>query len=1119
MKTKKNKTVKNQHERETDLKSRRQFLGAAGLIGAGSLLATKLLGAEEKVAEEENTEKLEYHHCDPENIIYSVCLGCNTGCPTKVKISNGAITKIDGNPYTPWNKVPHIPYKTPIAEAAKIDGQLCPKGQAGMMTIYDPFRIKKVLKRDGPRGSNKWKTIEFNQAIDEIVNGGALFSNVPGKESRNVEGLKDIIKLKDKTIAGEMEKAVGEIWAAHNEEERKAKVEEFKTKFADHLHYLIDPEHPDLGPKNNQFVWTHGRLKDGRGNFFKRFVMDGLGSNNYHGHTTVCQGSLYFAGKAMSSQFAFDEKKKKADWSSGDKFFWQADQSSAEFIIFAGSSPFEANYPPLRVPNMMIGTTSGRLKYAVVDPRYSKTAVHAWKWLPVKPGMEAALALGMIRWIIENKKYDERYLMNANKAAAIEDKEPTSTNACWLVKLNDDGKPGKFLRASETGLQKVKKTAKIKNKEVEEEISYEYDPFVVMSNGNPVPFDNNAEDEKSIVHGDLFVNTEIKGVKVKTALQLLADEANKHTIKEWADIAGIKADDILALATEFTSHGKKAVFDMHRGVSQHTNGFYNCFAGNSLNLLIGNYDWRGGSVTASTYDITGGKASGPYDFAKGMTNGKAKSFGLGILRNLDYEKSTLFTGYPSKRPWFPHSTDLYQEIIPSMDDAYPYPIKAFLLYMGTPGYALPAGQTQIKVLADINKIPLFIASDITIGESSMYADYIIPDLPFYERWEFHGSHPSNIWKVQTIRNPVIAPYTDTVTVFGEEMPISLEAFMMGIAEKMGLKGFGKNGFGEGMDFNRPEDFYLKMIANIGFGEKPDGSDAVPDADDDEIRIFKEARKHLPATVYDFGKWKVAMGEHWKKAIYVMNRGGKFQDYEKAYDGKLVKNKYGKHINMYAEKVAKSKYSITGKSMKGIAAYLPIADSMGNPVVAGEDTLTLITYREIFHTKSRTPGNKFLRELFPENFILINSIDASRLGFSSGDYVRVVSDCNPEGYWDLPNYGKKHMVGKIKVSEGIRPGVVAFSLGHGHWAYGSADVTIDGTVIKGEPERGIGINANAAMLVDPQLKNVCLQDLVGGSVSFYDSPVRLVKENKFTKETLFPDSGILGTDSGNTILNY
>ena len=100
---------------------------------------------------------------------------------------------------------------------------------------------------------------------------------------------------------------------------------------------------------------------------------------------------------------------------------------------------------------------SGRMKYVVVDPRLSKLAAKAWKWLPIKPGTEGGLALAIIRWIIENGKYDLKYLSNANKAAAKLDKEPTWTNACWLVKIKD-GKLGEFLRASDIGLEKSKKT-------------------------------------------------------------------------------------------------------------------------------------------------------------------------------------------------------------------------------------------------------------------------------------------------------------------------------------------------------------------------------------------------------------------------------------------------------------------------------------------------------------------------------------------------------------------------------------------------------------------------------------------------------------------------------------
>ncbi len=1071
----------------------RRDLISGALLGGGALLAGSMLAVFSRQAKADHLAKLDsnahdYGHNDVENVIYSSCLGCNTGCPIKVKLQNGTIVKIDGNPYSPWGRQPHLSFKTELSDAVRTEATLCPKGQAGMMTAYDPYRLRKVLKRVGKRGSMQWQTIDFHQAVEEIVNGGKLFANVPGEENRQVEGLSELYALRDPKLAAEMSKAVGEITGAKTIEDKKALVEKFKENFSSHLHLMIDPEHPDLGPKNNQFVWTHGRLKAGRSDFFKRFVNNGLGSANFHGHTTVCQGALYFAGKVMSAQPGFVAAKSQEDWSGGDKFYWQADQNHAEFILFVGSSPLEANYgPPLRVPSLMQGLDCGRLRFAVVDPRLSKTAAKAWKWLPAKPGMEGALALGMIRWIFEQHRYDGRFLACANKAAAMAAGEASWSNSSWLVKIEKDGRPAALLRGSDIGLPPFKRTAQVKGADV----AYDVDPFVALVGGQPVAVDSN--DTAQAVQGDLFVDSTINGHRVKSALQLALEESQRHSIEEWAKISGVSADDIIDLAREFTSHGKKAAADIHRGVSQHTNGIYNCLSFNTLNLLIGNYDWRGGMAKASTYDVSGGKAKGPFEHKGVSSRPLNKPFGLGLLRNLEFEKSTLFNGdYPAKRPWFPHATDVYQEILPSLQDAYPYPAKALLLYMGTPGYALPAGQTQIQVLADVDKLPLFIASDIIIGESSMYADYIFPDLSFYERWEFHGSHPNNIWKVQPVRQPTIAPIPETVEVFGQQMPISPEAFMLAVAEKMSLPGFGVDGLGEGQHLQRPEDFYLRMVANLAFGEKADGSDAVPEADDEEVAIFVKARRHLPSTVFDLDKWQATVGSQWRRVVTVLNRGGRFQEHAKAFDGERLSNKYGKLICLYSEKLAKSRNSMTGKHLPGLATFLPIADSLGRAFVADDGDLHMITHREIYHTKSRTPGNPWLRELMPENFILLSSADAHHLGFSDGQLARIVSRSNPEGIWDLPNFGKKPMEGKVKVLEGMRPGVISFSLGHGHWAYGAADFFIDGQRIKGEEGRGRGVHANAAMAIDQHLKNVCLQDLVGGSVSFYDSPVRLVK---------------------------
>jgi anaerobic selenocysteine-containing dehydrogenase len=1064
--------------------TRRDFLKTTALLG-GSLTASVYLNSyftegQGPAVWADGPGQNAYTLHLPENQIYSVCQQCNTNCGMKVKISEGMVAKIDGNPYSPWTLTPQISYETPLSEAALIDGSLCPKGQAGLQALYDPYRIVKVLKRAGKRGEGNWKTIPFDKAIGEIVEGGNLFGEGP------VQGLKDIYVLRDKEVAASLAEDSAEV------AKKKMTLEDFKTKHKDHLRYLIDPDHPDLGPKNNQFCFSWGRLKGGRSDLISRFTRDAFGSVNAHGHTTVCQGSLYFTCKAMSDQF------EEGKFGGGSKFYWQADTGNAEFILFVGANPYEANYgPPLRVQKLTQGMVDGSMKIAVVDPRCTKTAARAWKWLPVNPNGVGALAMGMIKWIIDHQRYDAGYLANANKAAAMEDNEPTWTQAVWLVKIDEKGKPGSFLRGSDIGLSKEKRPKKPKEGEKPKEggkpEEWEFDPFIVFSEGKFKPFDPNSE--KDPVEGELLVDAEVKGFKVKSVLQIYKETASARSIFQWAELAGLKEADINDLALEFTSHGKKAVVDIHRGASQHTSGFYNVLAWMTVNVLMGNHDWMGGLAKATTYDAVGAKEGKPFDLRK--MGGKMKPWGISIIRHeIAYDKTTLFSGFPAKRVWYPFSSDIYQEIIPSMGDAYPYPIKALLLYMGTPVYSLPGGHKLIEILADPKKIPLIIASDIVVGETSMFADYIFPDLTFLERWEFSGSHPSVTPKVAPIRQPAAAPLTETVTVFGQKMPLSLESLLLGLAEKLKLPGFGANAFGEGLHLKRPEDLYLRMVANIAFGDKPDGSEKVPAADAKELELFTKARRHLPGPAFDSNQWKELLGpEWWPQVVYVLNRGGRFQAYGKAYKEEQLANKYGKMVGIYFDKLVTTKHAMTGKPYLGHADFVPgPQDCTGRMIEDGKMgyDLTLITYKTISQTKSRTISNYWLQALYPENFIEISALDSQRLKLKDNDLAKIVSASNPEGVWDFGNGRKKAMVGKIKVLQGIRPGVVAFSLGHGHWAYGAGDVVIDGERIRADSRRATGVHANAAMRLDPVLKNTGLVDTVGGSAVFYQSPIKLVK---------------------------
>jgi len=1067
--------------------SRRDFLKTSALAGCGALVATQFDFARDLIARVEAGELTQvqaYELLKAENTLYTSCLNCNTGCGIKVKILDGVAVKIDGNPYNPFNLHPHLEMKESPANAVKVDAGLCPKGQAGHQGAYDPYRVTKVLKRAGKRGENKWQTIPFNQAIEEIVGGGKLFPQIPGEENRQITGLKDLYALTDSKLFDEMGKDAAAL-RKKKPEERAQAVAEFKTKHAANLNVLIDPEHPDFGPKNNQFVYFWGRKKNGRSNFSAAFYSV-FGTNNTHGHTTVCQGSLYFASKAMSEQYVGNSFK------DGQKFYWQADQENSEYILFIGANLFDANYGPtnraLRMTQRMV---DGELKMTVLDPRCTKLAAKAQRWVPVLPGTDAAFAMGMTRWILENKKFDTYYLSCCNKAAANGIKEQTWSNGAWLIKVDKDGKPGKFLRAQEIGLKAAEKRTDKDGKE------FDFEYLVAIKDGKPVAFDPN--DEKEGVSGELFVATvlkdaEGKDVPVKSGLQLMLEVAKEKTIAEYAALCGTDAATIEAVAKEFTSYGKKACVDMHRGPAQHTNGFYNIASCMNLNLLIGNFDWKGGMIVASSFNIDGTATDKqPFNFKKIGPLG-VKAFGTSVIRHdMKYEESTLFKGkesYPAKRNWWPLSSDIYEEILPSIADGYPYPAKVVFSYMGAPTYSLPAGQTQIAALVNLEQLPLYIANDIVIGPTSMYADYIIPDLHYLERWEFQGSHPNMPVRTQPVRQPVIASPNEVVTVFGQEQPLSYETFWLALAEKLGFKGFGTNGFGEGQDFSRPDDFYIRMVANIALDRK----EPVADASQEEIDLFLTSRRHLPKNVFDADRWQKIAGAAWPKVVTVLNRGGRFDTQAASYKGDQVANKYGKLINLYQEKTAGCKDAFTGKSFYGAARYVPVADTLGNEPKTLSDgyPLHLITQKDVRATKARTITMPYLTDLLPENTIVLHTSDAKHLGVKTGDKVQVVSATNPEGVYDLQNGTKKPMIGKVQVTETIRPGVITFTNGHGHWDSGAVDVTIDGKVVKGDKRRAAGIQANAAMWIDPHLKNTCMIDKVGGSVSFYDTKVKLIK---------------------------
>ena len=90
-------------------------------------------------------------------LLNGVCRMCMQGdCLTKVMVEDGIIVKIIGNPESPTGA-----------------GQLCPRGNAAILNIYYPYRIKRPLKRlNSERGLDvdpEWIEIPWEEALEEAA--------------------------------------------------------------------------------------------------------------------------------------------------------------------------------------------------------------------------------------------------------------------------------------------------------------------------------------------------------------------------------------------------------------------------------------------------------------------------------------------------------------------------------------------------------------------------------------------------------------------------------------------------------------------------------------------------------------------------------------------------------------------------------------------------------------------------------------------------------------------------------------------------------------------------------------------------------------------------------------
>lgn len=688
--------------------------------------------------------------------------------------------------------------------------------------------------------------------------------------------------------------------------------------------------------------------------------------------------------------------------------------------------------------------TDGNVKITVVDPVMIGGAINPLlknaKWVPIAPTTDGAFGMALIQYIIDNKKYDEKYLSSPHLAVAKEKGYNSWSNASHLV-IVDESHPncGKMLRAEDVGFV------------VPED---EKNPFMTIDKAT-----GDLMFIKDVSEADINFVGAAKGIKVKTAFVLLKEAADKHTLDEYAKECGIDKNTIIEIADEFTSHGIKSAVDTLGGTAT-ANGLDLAFIANILVSLVGSSGKKGG-VFPRRYAYKGLTDGARYNLStiEGKPANKALSLSRAGIRyeDTDEYKSKVAKGenpYPSRLPWHPIGSGSDNQMMFSMINKYPYSVKIFMNWMANPLLALPsvARKDVMESLKDPSIVPLFISVDCYMGETTALADYIVPDTTPYESWGLANIEGNFSGKATTLRWPVVEPASIKLD---DGRHASYEVYLIDVAKAIGMPGFGKDAItdvnGNKYDFNDAHEFYLKGVANMAYDGEP-----VDDISDEEIEI-----QDLETAVRN---WKNALNseEEWRKVMYLLSRGGRFEDHGAGFDGDNRVFANTACFSLYSERLATSHNSITGEKFEyGTPSWNPqrfLDGKLVSDVFTKEEwPFKAANYKPKFRSVSMLANSSSLKDINLSNKVEINSEDAKALGISTGDKVKV-----------LPATGGE-FEGTALVREGIAKGTIGVAYGYGHWEYGAKSFAIEGNGEQSEEERGHGFHLIG--ITDPSIEGI------------------------------------------------
>jgi thiosulfate reductase / polysulfide reductase chain A len=492
---------------------------------------------------------------------------------------------------------------------------------------------------------------------------------------------------------------------------------------------------------------------------------------------------------------------------------------------------------------------------------------------------------------------------------------------------------------------------------------------------------------------------------------------------EWAArISGIPARTLRRLSLEFARARPHCAAFTNRGSHAHYNGFNNDRAVILLNALAGSIGREGGYCYGEGERVDPAKFPPPQPVPPRLK----------IRTDLEDPPE-----YPIANLW--QKMRVGQVVYDYIKEKRAL-VQVYVSYtLGSP-LTWPEGRSlTVDVLKDETLIPFHACSDVVYSEMAHYADLILPDSTYLERWGLDTRNSYSLQPYVSLRQPLTPPPAECV---------SFADVLIQLGRRLGPE------VARYFEFADHEEYVRHQCSRIPPGDSATGWEYMRRhgvlVERDRPKTYRLFARALPES--ELQDTFRGTGTDDSNVYYRRNsQTGEPEPIGLLVDGSVRRGfrtpsrRFEIHSPTVIEQSAK-----VGIEDDGLPHYVPIpAHENLEP-----DRFILTTFKWNVHTQARTAPQKYLSEIVHDNPMWINTATARRLGIRTGDVVEVTT-YRPKGKTHRAT-GERLGSAQVRafVTEGIHPRVFAISNSLGNLFGGRA-----ATGTRGHRPAGAGYDPN------------------------------------------------------------